>query len=97
MKKIKLAMIIVGIFASILLVAFVVGAYTVELHTSLPDVPSLSSANCSSSNRACYFGLYNPNGDSTTNMTKAELINATSGAVISSKICLTPCQMPRVK
>jgi hypothetical protein len=55
MKIIKFAMIIVGAFALIFTAVLVFDAFTWAPTTSLPEVPLISSANCSSSARVCYL------------------------------------------
>lgn len=81
MKTIKLTIIVVAVFAIGILLIYYVDYYSTPT-TLLPDVPTISYQNCSSPARLCYFGLNNPDSDSTTTILKAEL--TINGAPISS-------------
>ncbi|HKW04527.1 MAG TPA: hypothetical protein VJN71_04435 [Nitrososphaerales archaeon] len=79
MKAIKLAIILVTVFAIGIFVVYYGVNYSTPM-TSTQDVPTMSYQNCSYSAKVCYFGLNNPDSDSTTTLLKAELTNTTNVA-----------------
>ena len=83
MKTFKLAILVIVVFVFGILLIYYVDYFSTP-STLLPDVPTMSFQNCSSTTRLCYFGLNNPDSDSTTTLIKAELTNATNGVPISS-------------